>query len=317
MPYAVRKRLWFSTEMVLVGLVAGGVTTVGVAHAQVPQHDARAEARTIADEGADAYAQRDYARARMLFARAYELVPAPTIALLEARSLVELGRLVEAKAWYERAAAVLDASASEPFRKAQQAAQSELAALTPRIPRLKLSLQGDAAKRAEALLNGQRVPPERMGTWWELDPGAHSLRVQGKGVQPVALDVRLGERDAKVMSVMASSDEAADPRRTGAWVSFGVGAAGLATGIGAGIVATNAHAEAERECRAGVCLRGSSGDDAAQRFRDFRVASTLGYAVGAAGVGAGIALFLMSRRDDAVIVAVRPTLEGVRWEATW
>jgi hypothetical protein len=119
------------------------------------------------------------------------------------------------------------------------------------------------------------------------------------------------------VSVTASSDEAADPRRTGAWVSFGVGAVGLATGIAAGVVATNAHAEAERECRAGVCLRGSSGEDAAQRFRDFRVASTLGYAVGAAGVGAGVALFLMSRRDDAVLVAVRPTLDGVRWEATW
>jgi hypothetical protein len=167
------------------------------------------------------------------------------------------------------------------------------------------------------VLDEQGVSSERVGAWWELDPGVHSLRLQGDGVQPVALEVRLNERDSKLVSVAASSAEAADPRRTGAWVSFGVGAVGMATGIAAGIVATNAHADAERECSAGVCVRGSAGDDAAQRFRDFRVASTLGYAVGAAGAGAGIALLLMAKRDDARIVALRPTLGGVRWEATW
>lgn len=301
----------------MAAVVAGCLTRAGVASAELAADDPRATARALADEGADAYAQRNFARARSLFSRAYELVPAPTIALLEARALVELGRLVEAKSWYERAAAPLDDNASEPFRNAQLAAQAELAALTPRIPRLKLSIQGAAARRAEALLDGQRVPAARVGGWWELDPGTHSLQLQGKGVQPVAFEVQLIERDAKVVSVVASADEAEDPRRTLAWASFGVGAVGLATGIGAGIVSTNAHSDAERECRAGVCLRGSAGDASAQRFRDFRAVSTIGYAVGAVGVGAGIALFLTSRRDDALIVAVRPTLDGVRWEATW
>lgn len=301
----------------MVATVAGCLAKAGVAHAEVPADDARAAARTLADEGADAYAQRDFMRARSLFARAYELVPAPTIALLEARSLVELGRLVEAKAWYELAAAPLDNAASEPFRNAQLAARAELTALTPRIPRLKLAIQGARAKYAEALLNGQRVPSHQLGAWRELDPGKHSLQLQGSGVQAVAFDVRLSERDAKVVSVVASADESVDPRRTLAWVSFGVGAVGLATGVAAGIVATNAHADAERECRAGVCLRGSAGDAAARRFRDFRAVSTVGYAVGAAGAGAGIALFLTSRRDDPVIVAVRPTFDGLRWEATW
>jgi tetratricopeptide (TPR) repeat protein len=316
MPDALLKRPLFRAELVLFGVVASCLVMPAVAQAESPANDSRAAARSIADEGADAYARGDYERARTLFARAYELVPAPTIALLQARSLVQLGRLVEAKAWYERAAADLDSDASEPFRNAQLSARTELAAMTPRIPRLKLSIHGDAAKRAEAVLDGQRVA-SRIGEWWELDAGAHSLRIQGRGVEPIALEVQLAERDAKTVSVMAASTEAADPRRTGAWVSFGVGAVGLATGIGAGIVATNAHAEAERECNAGVCLRGSTGDDAAQRFRDFRVISTLGYAVAAAGAGAGIALFLMSKREDQVIVALRPTLDGVHWEATW
>jgi hypothetical protein len=316
MPDATRKRLLFR-ELALFGVVAGSVTTAAIAHAQPAATDSRAIARTIADQGADAYAQGDYERARKLFAGAYELVPAPTIALLHARSLAQLGRLVEAKAWYERAAAALDVTAPQPFRNAQLSARTELAALTPRIPRLKLSIQGNTAKSAVVVLDEQSVSSERVGEWWELDPGAHSLRLQGKGVQPVALEVRLGEGDSKVVSLTASSAEAADPRRTGAWVSFGVGAVGLATGIGAGIVATNAHAEAERECSGDVCVRGSAGDAAAQRFRDFRVVSTLGYAVGAAGAGAGITLLLLAKRDDRVIVALRPTLGGMRWEATW
>ena len=70
-----------------------------------PESDATARdlARSLADQGANAYAQEDYAHAQVLFARAYGLVPAPTIALLEARALVKLGRWIEATRTYRRA----------------------------------------------------------------------------------------------------------------------------------------------------------------------------------------------------------------------
>jgi hypothetical protein len=69
--------------------LSGCVLSVGLsgaARAQ-PADVVQESARALADEGANAYAAHDDERALALFQRAYMLVPAPTIALFEARTL--------------------------------------------------------------------------------------------------------------------------------------------------------------------------------------------------------------------------------------
>jgi uncharacterized protein HemY len=62
-------------------------------------------ARELGDRGVEAYGKGDWEQARQLFHQAFQLVPAPTLAIREADALVKLGRLVEAREGYWRQSA--------------------------------------------------------------------------------------------------------------------------------------------------------------------------------------------------------------------
>src|SRR4051812_21741087 len=99
----------------------------------------RDTARAIARNGAEYFDRGEWDKAREHFHRAYQLVPAPTLLLMEARALVRLGRLVDAESAYARAAhAPLDARPNEAYRRAAEEAETELAALTPRVPAVRI-----------------------------------------------------------------------------------------------------------------------------------------------------------------------------------
>ncbi len=287
-----------------------------VANAE-PSADARGSARELADEGADAYAERDFARALALFERAHRLVPAPTIALFEARSLAELGRLREARAAYLRLVrAGPRADGPAQFRAAVETAQQELALLEPRIPRLRIVLTGDTGEGSVVLLDERPLASQLLRGWLLLDPGTHSLRVRTARETSAALQLTLAEGETEQVRLDVPAG-AQDPRRTWGLVSLGVGGASLVFGLTAGLVAVDAHEDAERGCPANRCVPGSSGADAVERFRTWRTASTVGYVVGGIGVGTGLALVLTSGRERETQLAVVPTLGGARVETTW
>jgi hypothetical protein len=96
-----------------------------------------------------------------------------------------------------------------------------------------------------------------------------------------------------------------------------VGAAGLAVGVSAGLVAIDAHRDAERLCPNETCVPGSRGADALERFQDYRTVSTVGYAVGAIGVGTGLVLMFAASGDSKPRVALSSTLRHVKLEATF
>src|SRR6187399_2839785 len=83
----------------VLALSACVVSSPCVAHAETTDRD-RAAARSAADAGADAFDQQRYADAVELFGRAEKLVHATPHLLFIARSLVKLGRLVEAHETY-------------------------------------------------------------------------------------------------------------------------------------------------------------------------------------------------------------------------
>jgi hypothetical protein len=282
--------------------------------------DARELARALADEGANAYAEADYQRALALFGRAYELVAAPTIALLEARTLVRLGRWVEARAAYLRAAgANLTPDSPPPFREATRTAIAELAALTPRIPRVEVELSADS-KRYPALsvwLDDRRLSDEQLRRFVYVDPGRHSVELRGPGVKPAPVAFVLGEGQLKVVPIEVHSEPVADPQRTWGYVSLGTGAVGLVAGVTTGVLALNAHAEAERECPNNVCERGGAGEAALERFRTFRAISTVGYVLGAVGVGAGVSLLVFRPSESGPQLTVRTSFRDVSVEGRW
>jgi len=294
---------------------------IPVAHAE-PSIEGRGTARELANElaneGANAYAERDYTRALTLFARAHQLVPAPTIALFEARTLAQLGRLRDARVAYLRLiGAAQPADAPAPFRAAVENARAELALLEPRIPRLFVVVAGDPSPDEVVLLDEQPLAELQRRGWLLVDPGAHSLRVRTAHTTGARVTLTLAEGEAKQVRLELPPPARRNPQRTWGAVALGAGGAGLGLGLAAGLVAVDAHGEAERACPGNRCAEGTPGANAVERFRDWRTVSTIGYAIGGVGLSAGLALILTSGTDRDTEVAVVPTLGGARLETTW
>jgi tetratricopeptide (TPR) repeat protein len=155
----------------------------GEAHAQsLTPRDA---ARTLANQAADAIARGDYAEGEALLGRAFQQFPAPTIALLHARTLVRLGRLADAVDAYQRASlSMLPPDAPDAFRSAAASANVELAALRPRVPRLQVNVRaaGSGSQRVLLRLDGKSVPASQLGRWFLVDPGRRIIGIDWGGV---------------------------------------------------------------------------------------------------------------------------------------
>jgi tetratricopeptide (TPR) repeat protein len=206
-------------------------SAINPAHAE-PSTEGRELARGFADEGANAYAAGDYGRALTLFREAYRLVPAPTVALFEARTLVKLGRSGEARDAYSRLVQTkLGDDSPKAFQDAVQTGRSELDALEQRL-------------RAEQRAAGptRTAPPRAVehgaGRTWSfvaLGVGGAGLAL-GVAGGLVALDARRdAERGCPDHRCVAGSRGARDVERFRAWrtastVGYVVGGVGLGAG---------------------------------------------------------------------------------------
>ena len=300
-------------------LIAAAAVVAGAAHAQPTRaFDDRARARVLADEAANAFARGNFARAELLLEHAYSIMPAPTVALLRARSLVRLGRWVDALQVYRMAAgAKLEASSPQVFQRASEAAKTELALLEPRVPELRIDI-AEPLRSAPSLrvsVDGRSIPKSQLGSWLLFDPRQHSLTVEVEGRKVRSLLVTLRERDRIAVPVDAPS-ERSDATRTWGIVSLAAGGAALAFGVVTGDIALDAHSEANRHCPNGVCASQGAGADAVDRFETYRTLSTIGYVAGAAGISVGAYLLITAPRSETP-VAISTSLDGVRVRGAW
>ncbi len=296
------------------------------AAAQLSPDETRNAARDLAGQGKAAFERSDFENARDLLHRAYALVPVPSIAIFEARSLASLGRLVEAEEAYLRASrAKLDANAPDAFRNAAREADEELETLRPRIPKLKVTLSGEGAQTPELVvkIDGREVPPALRGVEMPFDPGKHQVTAQAPGGERVQVQFELVEKEREQVdvNVPAPAQKAANaslppvieaptlrrdepapaPRsswqRPAAFIAGGVGVAGLATGIVTGLMASSRHSAATSACPDNVCQPGGSGWDDVESFRTLRTVSAVGYVVGGVGLVGGVTLWLTAPSD--------------------
>ncbi len=263
-----------------------------------PAADPRETARELANRAADAIARGEHLEAEALLRQAYERYPAPTIAVLRARTLVRLQRLATAQNVYERTLLTgVGPAAPEAFRRAVEQAQRELLALKPRVPRVQVVVRGPAALRPDLKLSldGHALPVEQRGRWMLVDPGRRVVRVELDGEVSEQL-VRVEEGQSQVIEVSEpASRRPAYQALT--WSFLGLGVAGVGAGIVTGMLASSAHAQAQKDCPDDRCIEGGAGARELSRFRTLRVVSTVGYAVGAVGVGLGAYLLIRSATD--------------------
>lgn len=275
-------------------------------------------ARNVAVTGREAFNVGDYETALALFRRAYALFPAPTIGLYEARTLEKMGLLVEAVETYSKMTRLaVPASAPLQFAEAIDTARQEGEALRARIPMLTLELRGAGADDPSlaVTMNGRGVDATDLGRGQNVNPGTYRIVVTLGRQQRASADVTLvpGQSRRVELNVAttpgsaltaggSAGDVSVDPGARQripalAYVAGGVGVVGVTTGVITGLLANDHYAEAEELCESRRCEAGTPGPDAVDAFRTWRLVSSVSYGVGAAGIAAGVVLWLTASED--------------------
>jgi hypothetical protein len=275
-----------------------------------PSAEDRATARSLAGEGYQALQTKDYSTAVDRFSRADALVHAPTLMIDWARSLVGLGKLVEAQERYEQIIREgVDAKAPKSWQHALIDATSEVAELKPRLAWVTITVNGTGDARVT--IDGTAVPPAAVGVRRAVNPGQRMLRVTAPGFlsQEKSLNLADGGEGTADFNLQPDPDAAAKPEplptqavpveqqahdHTLSYVAFGVGAAGLVVGGVSGALFLGKRSELSKACNPNGDCRSNEKSDLSS-YHTFGTISGIGLGVGVAGVGAGIALWLINR----------------------
>jgi len=271
----------------------------------------RATARSLAGEGYQALQEKDYATASDRFSRADALVHAPTLMIDWARSLVGLGKLVEAQERYEQIVREgVEPKAPKSWQRALADAATELAQLKPRLAWVTISVSG--SNDAHVTIDGASVPSAAIGVRRAVNPGSLQVKAQADGFLSQKKSVTLSEGGEESVSFNLEPDPDAHaapavkelppppPPKvehhapTMMYVAFGVSAAGFVVGGITGGLALSKRSDligvcnSDRDCQS--TQAGTISD-----YRTFGTVSGVGFAVGVAGAGTGLALWLLNR----------------------
>jgi hypothetical protein len=314
------------------------VTYAGPAHAQSDEQ--RSAARAAATEGLQALSEGRYKDALDLCTRAESLMHAPTHVLLIARAQVKLGHLVEAQEAYIKVTRdALAPDAPHAFIDAQRSAAEEQAELAPRVPSLKVDVEGATSEQTRVTLDGSPFAPALVGLAMPINPGTYTLAAKAPGLEasPVTVTVAEGAKQTVLLSlrglapvVAETAPEApAEPVSHGhggvlaaGWTSLAVGVAGLAAGTVFVVLNRSELSDAEGFCPNNMCppsKKGTIESDTSSASTDATLA-WVGYGVGAVGVLAGGALLWAGMRSSSgaqpagatIVPIVGPRMTGLR-----
>lgn len=275
--------------------------------------DARDRARELATSGIELYHQERPDLAYERLTEAETLFPAVTHRVYLARCLVAMGRLVEAKASYEAIAAEPRPSdLSGPASEAYATAASELSALEPRIPRVRVIVSGEGTVR----IDGRPLDRAALAAPIPVDPGAHRVAAGDPPVERV-FTIAEGELREIALSLPAiTPDREPTPSREGslvpAAIAFGVGGAALVLGAVTGGISLAKVADIETRCVDRRCP--PEDEEEAMLARRLGTTSTVAFAVGGAAVATGVVLAILKPGGDrsALTPIVGPGFAGLR-----
>jgi hypothetical protein len=282
----------------------------------------RTAARSLAAQGSAAFEAQRYAEALDLFERAAALVEVPTITLMQARTLVQLGRWVEAADRYAsiqrwKEANPASVASSPTFAQAVDSAQQELGPLMARIPKLNVKIVQVQSEAVEIYVAGRRLPPALVGVDVPVDPGTHDIEVRRPGQQTIVRQVTLVESRREAMTIsldvkpaeppiapvkqVAPAPPPAPPNQDSSsndmlgFVLLGTGAAGVAVGVLTGIAALGQKSELDEVCTPGCP---ASEAETLDSYRLNRTLSYVGFGIGIAGAAAGGYVLLSGTKQD-------------------
>lgn len=250
-PIPMRRRLTWALVLALstVSLHAGAQPTPAELAAS------KKAASQLADKAADAFERGKYAQAVEGFQKAEALFHAPTFQLFTARAQVKLGKLAEARATYRSIVdEKLPGYAPAEFFAAQKDAASDLAALEPRVPKLRLHVD---PRITTVTVDARTIAAAELVDVVAVDPGDHEIIGRGAGPDEARRTITLKEGDIETVELAlaaaaptATALATAAPGRSGppgvSIAAFAVGGAGLGVGIAFGVLALGAKADFDK-----------------------------------------------------------------------
>lgn len=245
--------------------------------------------------GQTLYEQAKYALAIKEFQASYDAVKSPNSKLYIARCIRKLGRKKDAYSEYLLVVAEAEKRAAEDAKYAGtlSAAKDELAELKSEVAVLRLLIPADV-KEATIRIDNETIDASRFlqgGVAVELGPVLVSAEAKGRKPFSKTLEFKAGD-DRKVAVELPLDDSAnskpASSLRTYAYVSGGVGVAGLALWGIFGVMAKSRYDDLKAQCQ-GRC--DASFQDQVDAGRTETTVSNIGLAFGIAGIAAGAGLF--------------------------
>jgi hypothetical protein len=281
-----------------------------VVHAEPRLSSSTSYAEQTYFEGQRLFLEKRYEAALPLFEESYRLQQSPNSRLYIARCLAELGELLSAYETY-REVVVLVSEVEQPahYAATQMAASEERAALRQQLATIRVTL-ADRVPGFRLQLGGRVVEQGALTDEHLADPGALTIEASAPGYRPMSYVLEAkGGQVAEVFVLMAQASETPyvpppptptvrevhvdHPGDDWAWLSAGVGVAGIATWGAFGIQAQRRYERITPDCRAGDCPL-----DQVEAGRRETLISNVGLGVGLAGLAGAGALWLWSRQAD-------------------
>jgi hypothetical protein len=281
------------------------VTLAADAHAD-GQNAAAAQA--LFEEARALLAAGDYTAACAKFEASQALDPGAGTQYNLALCYDKAGRTASAWATYLEAAAAYKATGRADW---ETKARDRAAALAPTLARLTIVVAPGAPPDLAITRDGAPVAASVLGTAIPVDPGTHVVEAKASGMVAFRASTSIAagatERIDVVLRPIESTTPSPPPAQpsdapdhTLAWIVGGVGAAGIAVGTVAGLVAWRKNVSSTDVCpNDGPCADANARSDS-RAAHDWAAVSTVGFVAGGVLVAAAVVLWIAAPRSKSV-----------------
>ncbi len=297
------------------------LVVAGAASADEPSPGERAQAEALFQAAKDLQAQGKLGEACPKYAESNRLDPKPGTALNLAVCHEDHGKT--ASAWVEFIEAAKLAGRSHQGER-ERYAKKRAEELEKKLSRVTFVGEGIDA-RTELRLDGRLMASGVLGTQLPLDPGPHEASAEAPGrvrwekkfvvpAGPSELTVEIPTLSAVVPSEPPKPAAPVAPPAPAkplsgnyapAAVAAGVAVIGLGVGTAFGVRTLGLKSDVDANCTGRTCS--DAGVEANDRARTSATVSTIGFAVGAAGVVGAVILFFTGRPSRSALAYLVPS----------
>jgi hypothetical protein len=305
-----------------------------LAHAQTtgePSLSEKETARELFRDGDEKFRAGDYEGALKSFVAADDLMRLPTTGIERGRTLLKLGKLLEASEVLQRVTRIPRAPDEiDVQQQARDEAQRLIDEVRDRIPSMQVVIIGVPEQTAVMMtVDGVEVPKSAQGFPQKVNPGKHVIRVTAPGFKPHERTVDLTDASTKQieieMEASAGSGTPLDPWSEGAdegagsgvngydvlmWSGFAVAAIGLGVGSVTGVMTLSTVADLEEDPRCDGAICDPSVQAELDEADTVALVSTVAFVLGGVGLAAGVAGLIggLYDTDPSAEASVRPLL---------